>query len=61
MQVEVFMQWLKTMARYVADLLFGGARPPTLNNTQLKNIMYKAMLATWQQHLQHKATMEFWR
>ena len=50
MQVEVFVQRLKTMARYVTDLPFVGAQPPMLNNTQIKNIVYKAMPSTWQQH-----------
>ncbi len=51
MQVEVLVQRLKTpMARYVADLPFAGAQPPTLYNTQIKNIVYKAMPSTWQQH-----------
>jgi hypothetical protein len=36
MQVEVFVQRLKTMARYVTDLTFAGAQPPMLNNTQIK-------------------------
>jgi hypothetical protein len=50
MQVEVVVQRLKTMARYVTDLPFAGAQPPTLNNAQIKNTVYKAMPATWQQH-----------
>jgi hypothetical protein len=50
LQVEVFVQRLKTMARYVADLPFAGVQPPTLNNTQIKNIVYKAMPLAWQQH-----------
>jgi hypothetical protein len=50
MQVEVFVQRIKTMARYVTELPFAGAQPPMLNNTQIKNIVYKAMPAAWQQH-----------
>jgi hypothetical protein len=50
MQVESFVQRLKTISRYVNDLPFAGAQPPVLNNTQIKNIVFKAMPATWQQH-----------
>jgi hypothetical protein len=38
------------MARYVTDLPFAGTQPPMLNNTQIKNIVYKAMPLAWQQH-----------
>jgi hypothetical protein len=50
MQVEVFVQQLKTIAQYVTDLPSAGTQPPILNNTQIKNIVYKAMPAAWQQH-----------
>jgi hypothetical protein len=50
MQVESFVQQLKTITRYVTNLPFTGAQPPVLNNTQIKNIVFKAMPSTWQQH-----------
>jgi hypothetical protein len=50
LQVEVFVQRLKTMARYVVDLPSAGPQPPTLNNTQIKNIVFKVMPLAWQQH-----------
>jgi hypothetical protein len=50
MQVETFVQRLKTIARYVNDLPFAGAQPPVINNTQIKNIVFKAMPTAWQQH-----------
>jgi hypothetical protein len=50
MQVEAFVQQLKAITRYITDLPFAGAQPPMLNTTQIKNIVYKAMPATWQQH-----------
>jgi hypothetical protein len=39
MQLKFFVQRLKTISRYVTDLPFLGAQPPTLNNTQIKNIV----------------------
>jgi hypothetical protein len=46
LQVEVFVQQLKTMV----DLPSAGPQPPTLNNTQIKKIVFKAMPLAWQQH-----------
>jgi hypothetical protein len=49
MTVEAFFNRLKVMVCYITDIPFPGPDPPSsVNNTKLKNIIFKAMPATWQ-------------
>jgi hypothetical protein len=48
MTVEAFVNRLKVMIRYVANIPFLGVDPPTISQTKLKNIIFKAMPSTWQ-------------
>ena len=48
MSVESFVNRLKVMIRYIADIPFPGPEPPLINQTKLKSIIFKAMPDTWQ-------------
>jgi hypothetical protein len=48
MTVEAFVNHLKVVVRYVINVTFPGVDPPTIAQTKLKNIIFKAMPATWQ-------------
>jgi hypothetical protein len=47
MTVEAFVNRLKVMVRYVINIPFLGLDPPTVSQTKLKNIIFKAMPVTW--------------
>jgi hypothetical protein len=48
MTVEAFVNRLKVMVRYVDDIPFPGPDPPQVQQTKLKNIIFRAMPITWQ-------------
>jgi hypothetical protein len=48
MTVEGFVNWLKVMVRYINNIPFPGQDPPTVNQTKLKNIIFRAMPTAWQ-------------
>jgi hypothetical protein len=48
MMVEAFINGLKVMVRYINDIPFPGPDPPSVNQTKLKNIIFRAMPVTWQ-------------
>jgi hypothetical protein len=47
MTVESFVNQLKVVARYVNDIPFPGQDPPTVNQTKLENIIFRAMPVPW--------------
>jgi hypothetical protein len=48
MTVEAFVNRLKVMVRYVNDIPFPAPDPPMVNQTKLKDIIFRAMLGAWQ-------------
>jgi hypothetical protein len=48
MSVENFVTRVKVMVRYVGDIPFPGPNPPTVDDTKLKNIIFRAMPPAWQ-------------
>ncbi len=50
MTVEAFVNRVKVMVRYINDIPFTGQNPPTINQTKLKIIIFRAMPSTWQTH-----------
>jgi hypothetical protein len=48
MTVEAFVNRLKVMVCYVNDIPFPGPDPPVVQQTKLKNIIFRAMSTTWQ-------------
>jgi hypothetical protein len=48
MTVEAFVNRLKVMVRYVDNIPFPGPDPPLVQQTKLKNIIFRPMPITWQ-------------
>jgi hypothetical protein len=47
MTVGIFVQCLKTLARYIKALPHADPNPPILTTTQMKNIIFKVMPTQW--------------
>jgi hypothetical protein len=48
MSVEALVNRIKVMVRYIRDIPFPGADPPTISPTKMKNIIFRAMPVAWQ-------------
>jgi hypothetical protein len=49
MTIEAFVNQLRVMTRHVNDIPFpAGQDPPTVNQTKIKNIIFRAMAVAWQ-------------
>jgi hypothetical protein len=48
MLLENFVTRVKVMVRYVKDIPFPGVNPLTVDDTKLKNIIFRAMPPAWQ-------------
>jgi hypothetical protein len=52
MAVKAFTNHVKVMVHYISDIPFLGPDPaPTISKTKLKNIVFHAMLVSWQTNL----------
>jgi hypothetical protein len=48
MMVEHFVTRVRVMVRNITDFPFPGPKPPTVDSTKLKNIIFRAMPMPWQ-------------
>ena len=53
MTVEIFINRVKVMVKYIGQIPFPGPTPPTIDNTKLKHIIFRAMPITWQMNFLH--------